>query len=1461
MNRRTITWSVPVYALVLAILGWTFNANAALSISAATVNGGATTTVVNGGNVTISYSVVVTGGGDEVEGTRWLISTTAPGTATCADSSPDSANNTNGTFSTSMTVQAPATAGTYNLYLIANDADNCGGGTNSATYLMAGAVIVLDEINITSATVNGGASVTVAPGATISVAYDAEVRGGNDEIEGTFWYIGTSSPGAMICTDSTPDSPNNTNGSYSTGLSVTAPASPGTYNLYLMANDADNCSGSVIANLFTLSNAIVIAAPTPTVSSINRNGTATTYPNSSISWTVTFNIEVTGVDVADFALLQAGGATGATITSVTGSGATRTVTANSGTGTAGTVSLRLVDNDTIVNSASVTLAAAADGSFTGQSYSLLAPVCSGDSSILFCDDFERSSAGGVGSSSYGAWTVTPGSISNCTGTAGNTGCAGIDSDIPPFTTPTNPRPNTTRAMFTRWNTVSVDTPVVNLGGKPGARLTFWMRRGGDAFSEYPEAAGEDYLVQYKDSAGVWKALGQYPTGVLQGEVFIPTIQLPPDALHANFQLRFYQPTGSGKTGSGGAPGVVGYDYWHIDDVVIREFSTSAYVGAFCDNFEGGLGRWSITAEGAPTTAAIGEASLGTLTNQSPTHSLDLRWGYVVASTLTTDLTGVTGNITYWVRSGTTTARDPDSGEDLLVEYFNSSGNWTTLATYLGSAAAGTVYNGSHAIPADAKHANFRLRFRMLNGSNYNNDYWHVDDACVGDAIPTADLAISKTRVSALVPGSNVSYQIGIVNNGPGELSGSMQVVDTLPSQLSFVSATGTGWTCSANGQIVTCNWSGTLANGASAPTITITAGLSSTASGTITNTATVTGAVVDNVSGNNSASVSDSVTVAAFVITDGPCTNGVAIGSGGCNLVNWSPQVSGVAKTNLYITVVNSSGVPTQLSGSVPTDLNLQYGLSCHNPTANAGIQATFSATASALPLCTASGATPTVWTTAAGTTFAAGSPSAGPYSFNYEDVGLVELFVRNSSATSQIGQSGSFAVKPFYLVATATDAAGNANPGTTTAGSKFVAAGEDFTVNVQSFNALGDVTPNFGNETTPPTVSFINSSNVAGNIFSLVVPTLNSPSSGTLTTGTSANGNGGAVTGTVKVTGNNWDEVGAFTLKPYLSDYLGGGAVIGNQSGTIGRFVPYQYALSGTLSTCGSGSFVYVGEPLTGTLTVTAQSKDGVTTTTNYGKGVSLATLAASELTLGGVSAGVSIDTASSLYKFAYKAANDFDSLANGTALIDASIPLKLATSPATPVSTALQVMASTDEVTQLKVSPYTLTASTSVRSGRLRLFNAFGSEKANLAMPLQAQYWSGNSWVLNSLDSCTSLNSNVFNLIGAKAGTSASAVTISGGNGILTLSMPTAVAAPATSTGSVDVAVNLGASGSDQSCLATHGGTAAGLPWLRSQNGSKYPDGTACPTTYDRDPSARATFGIYAPEKKKTVHIRELY
>lgn len=300
-----------------------------------------------------------------------------------------------------------------------------------------------------------------------------------------------------------------------------------------------------------------------------------------------------------------------------------------------------------------------------------------------------------------------------------------------------------------------------------------------------------------------------------------------------------------------------------------------------------------------------------------------------------------------------------------------------------------------------------------------------------------------------------------------------------------------------------------------------------------------------------------------------------------------------------------------------------------------------------------------------------------------------------------------------------------------------------------------------------------------------------------------------------------------------YLADGIDAngkfGCSIGNlTTAALGRFRPYAFDTTVTHA-CPAGGITYSGQKFP--LKVTAKNSLGGTTA-NYSGSF------ANSLTYSDANG------ATGAFAPAMLAATSF---ASGVADLTGtpSVSFAFSNKLTAPSTLKLRVTEAAGASSSLGTE-----GTTAMRSGRLHLSNAFGSEKANLAMPVQAQYWSGSSWVINGGDSCTSIPANAFALSGGLAGnTSASAVSLTGGSGTLTLVKPNPVA-----TGSVDVAVNLGVSGSDQSCLSVHGGTAASLSWLRSLNGS-------CAATYDRDPSARATFGIYSPESRKTVHVREQY
>jgi len=86
---------------------------------------------------------------------------------------------------------------------------------------------------------------------------------------------------------------------------------------------------------------------------------------ASVDFIVTFSKSVTGVDVSDFAL-NTSGVTGASITGLTGSGATRTVTVNTGSGN-GTIRLDVLNDNSIQDGLGHPLSGAFSG---GETYTI-----------------------------------------------------------------------------------------------------------------------------------------------------------------------------------------------------------------------------------------------------------------------------------------------------------------------------------------------------------------------------------------------------------------------------------------------------------------------------------------------------------------------------------------------------------------------------------------------------------------------------------------------------------------------------------------------------------------------------------------------------------------------------------------------------------------------------------------------------------------------------------------------------------------------------------------------------------------------------------------------------------------------------------------------------------------------------------------------------------------------------------
>lgn len=121
-----------------------------------------------------------------------------------------------------------------------------------------------------------------------------------------------------------------------------------------------------------------------------------------------------------------------------------------------------------------------------------------------------------------------------------------------------------------------------------------------------------------------------------------------------------------------------------------------------------------------------------------------------------------------------------------------------------------------------------------------------------------DLAITKTAATPFSVGSNAAYTLTVSNllsafSDP-EVN-TVLVSDTLPNGLTYVSATGTGWTCAAAGQVVSCSHAPPLNPGQSLPPITLVVAVGVAAWPSVTNSATVGSSSFDAVMANNIATV------------------------------------------------------------------------------------------------------------------------------------------------------------------------------------------------------------------------------------------------------------------------------------------------------------------------------------------------------------------------------------------------------------------------------------------------------------------------------------------------------------------------------------------------------------------------------------------------------------------------------
>lgn len=378
-------------------------------------------------------------------------------------------------------------------------------------------------------------------------------------------------------------------------------------------------------------------------------------------------------------------------------------------------------------------------------------------------------------------------------------------------------------------------------------------------------------------------------------------------------------------------------------------------------------------------------------------------------------------------------------------------------------------------------------------------------------------------------------------------------------------------------------------------------------------------------------------------------------------------------------------------------------------------------------------------------------------------------------------------------------------------------------------------------------------------------------PAACTAALGTLTLGAWSAAAGVITTTAASYSEAGSFDLQvedqtfssvdnadgtPNATRYIPSAAPL-----TVGRFVPNHFAIAAgaaitprsDIAACAGSSFTYLGERMDLAFTLSAREAGGNVTQNYSGTLAGLALNDAASYNFGAIDSAAPTPLTGRL---------DLSLIPGiaaawgaGAAAITAPVAIARAATPDGPFASVKIGIAPSDPdgVTiaaldldadnDATMERAQVGAPTALRFGRLRLENAVGSEKLDLPIPVQVQFWSGTAFRVNSADNCTSLTAanlalgdylGGINAANMASGNISLGGAFASGVGSLTLTKPAPVPA---SQGAVTLTVDL---------------TAEAKSYLKGNWGV---------ATYTADPRSRAAFGLFGSQPRQFIYFRENY